>query len=299
MKQLAIIGPTASGKSDLALQLAQHHRAFILSIDSLSIYREIDIASAKPSVEELAAVTHFGIDALYPDEYFGVTVFFDLYRQAKAAAGSAGRNLIIVGGTSFYLKSLITGLSPTPDISPETRTEATKILTGPDAAYTLLYDADPTYMKQIERTDRYRIEKMLLLYLQSGQTPTDWFKTHPPIPIVTDLPIYEIDIERAILRERIVQRTHQMVAMGLIDEVAGLERTYGRSPNSMKAIGIVEVLDYLDGKIGKEAMIEQIVTHTAQLAKRQQTFNRNQFEDKRVLSPDEILKHASTFFEQQ
>jgi tRNA dimethylallyltransferase len=295
MKEIAIIGPTASGKSDLALELAQRHNAYILSIDSLSIYKEIDIASAKPSKEELALVKHFGINELFPDEYFGVTVFFDCYRQAKAAAESAGKNLVIVGGTSFYLKSLITGLSPTPDITPETEAKAAEIMQDTDAAYTLLYDADPAYMQQIERSDRYRIEKMLLLYLQSGMTPTEWFNTHPPVPVVNNLPIYEIDVDRAVLRERIALRTQKMVDMGLVDEVAELDRVYGRKPNSMKAIGIVEVLDYLDGYISKEEMIEQIITHTAQLAKRQQTFNRNQFTDKKVLSVDGILEDASAF----
>ncbi|MDX1295373.1 MAG: tRNA (adenosine(37)-N6)-dimethylallyltransferase MiaA [Sulfurimonadaceae bacterium] len=295
MKEIAIIGPTASGKSDLALELAQRHNAYILSIDSLSIYKEIDIASAKPSKEELVLVKHFGINELFPDEYFGVTVFFDCYRQAKAAAESAGKNLVIVGGTSFYLKSLITGLSPTPDITPETEAKAAEMMRDPDAAYTLLYDADPAYMQQIEHSDRYRIEKMLLLYLQSGQTPTEWFQTHPPVPVVENLPIYEIDVDRAVLRERIALRTQKMVDMGLVDEVAELDRVYGRKPNSMKAIGIVEVLDYLDGYISKEEMIEQIVTHTAQLAKRQQTFNRNQFTEKKVLGVEGILEDASAY----
>jgi tRNA dimethylallyltransferase len=295
MKEIAIIGPTASGKSDLALRLATAHNAYILSIDSLSIYREIDIASAKPSKEELALVRHFGIDELSPDEAFSVSLFFDSYRRAKEAAESDGKNLVIVGGTSFYLKSLITGLSPTPTISEETKQKADAIMSDQAAAYAMLQEADPGYMKQIEPTDRYRTEKMLHLYLQSGQTPTEWFRAHPPVPVAEDLPIYEIDVERALLRERIALRTRKMVEMGLIDEVATLERKYGRAPNSMKAIGIIEVLEYLDGFVSKEQMIENIVTHTAQLAKRQQTFNRNQFDDKKVLEPGDLYEDAADY----
>jgi tRNA dimethylallyltransferase len=295
MKELAIIGPTASGKSDLALALAQRHDAYILSIDSLSIYREIDIASAKPSKAELAAVRHFGIDELRPDEHFSVSLFFDCYRRAREAALKDGRDLVIVGGTSFYLKSLLTGLSPTPKISTETMQKAEELLRDQAQAYALLQRADPAYMAQIEPTDRYRTEKMLQLYLESGQTPTKWFAAHPPVPVIANLPIYEIAVERAVLRERITLRTQKMVEQGLIDEVAALERKYGRAPNSMKAIGIVEVLEYLDGIVTKEQMTGEIITHTAQLAKRQQTFNRNQFAGKMVLEPTALLEAASDY----
>ena len=295
MKELAIIGPTASGKSDLALQLAEAYNAYILSIDSLSVYREIDIASAKPSKEELARVRHFGIDLLLPDEAFSVTLFFDCYKQAKAAAARDGKNLVVVGGTSFYLKSLLDGLSPTPEISEATKRRADELLQDQNAAYALLQEADPEYMARIEPTDRYRTEKMLHLYLESGETPTKWFKAHSPVPVTEHLPIYEIAVDRSLLRERIALRTRKMLEMGLVDEVAELERKYGRAPNSMKAIGIVEVLEYLDGFVTKEEMIEDIVTHTAQLAKRQQTFNRNQFDDKRVLEPEALYGDAAAY----
>ncbi len=292
MKTIAIIGPTASGKSDLALKLALGHNAYILSTDSLSIYKEIDVASAKPSQDELDQVRHFGINRLYPNEHFSVSVFIDCYQEAKQTALKNGKNLIIVGGTGFYLKSLLSGLSPLPVISEATRTRSAIVLSDLSSAYALLYGKDPAYMQSIKPTDAYRIEKMLLLYLESGMIPSAWFEAHPPEPIITDIPLFEIDVERSVLRERIKTRTHKMVEAGLIDEVAGLELRYGRSPNSMKAIGIVEVLEYLDGFSTKEQMCEKIITHTAQLAKRQQTFNRNQFSDKRECSISEIYKEA-------
>ena len=296
MKQLAIIGPTASGKSDLALRLALEHNALILSIDSLSIYREIDIASAKPSPDELARVRHFGINELSPDEHFSVSTFISCYHRAVEAARNGGNNLIIVGGTGFYLKSLLTGLSPVPDISPQTREKAAKLLTNLPEAHALLHRADPEYMQNIEPGDGYRIEKMLHLYLETGQTPSQWFAEHPSQPVIPDIDLYEIDVERPVLRERIKARTRQMVDTGLVDEVAALEHKYARAPNSMKAIGIVEVLDYLDGKVSKEEMVEQIATHTAQLAKRQQTFNRHQFSRKKTLCAEAIYVEASRLF---
>jgi len=279
MKQIAIIGPTASGKSDLAIAIAKKIDAYILSIDSLSIYKEIDIVSAKPSKDELNEVKHFGIDEIYPDEHFSVDIFIKLYKDVVSTCKKEDKNLIIVGGTSFYLKSLLQGLSPLPKLSPETSLLVEKKMSNLQEAYELLKLQDHTYMNQISPNDRYRIEKALIIYEASKIIPTEWFKQNPPQPIIKDLKIYNIDVERDVLRERIKKRTNKMLEMGLIDEVAYLEQKYTRSPNSMGAIGIVEVLEYLDGKIDQDQMCELISTHTAQLAKRQQTFNKNQFDD--------------------
>jgi len=277
LKQLAIIGPTASGKSDLGIKIAKEVDAYILSIDSLSIYKEIDIVSAKPSKEELREVKHFGIDEIWPNEHFSVEIFIRLYKEVVQKCQEDGKNLIIVGGTSFYLKSLLDGLSPLPKITQETQKRVEKKLKNLTQVYEELLQKDPAYMQKIKANDRYRIEKALLIYEASGITPSEWFTTNPAKPIITNLPIYNIDVEREVLRERIAKRTQKMYDMGLIDEVCYLEQKYTRAPNSMKAIGIVEVLDYLDAKTDKEEMLGLITTHTAQLAKRQQTFNRSQF----------------------
>ncbi len=279
MKQLAIIGPTASGKSDLAIKIAIKTNAYILSIDSLSIYKEIDIVSAKPSRTELAAVKHFGIDEIYPDEYFSVDIFIDLYRNVVQKCKEDGKNLVIVGGTSFYLKSLMQGLSKLPKITQEIEKSVTQKLKNLNRCYEMLLEKDSVYMQNIDKNDSYRIEKAMLIYEASDKTPSEWFRDNPPKPIIEDLSIYNIDVSRDILRERIAQRTEKMLAMGLIDEVCYLEQKYTRLPNAMSSIGIVEVLEYLDGKVEKEEMLELISIHTAQLAKRQQTFNRTQFSD--------------------
>lgn len=277
MKHLAIIGSTASGKSNLALNLAQSHNAVILSIDSLSIYTGIDIASAKPSKAELNLVKHFGIDVLRPDETASVFTFINEYHRACTYAQEQHKNLIIVGGSSFYLKSMIDGLSPIPTITDTVREEASLLLMDTPEAHRLLASIDPITMANITATDRYRIEKMLHLHLETKLPPSQWFAMHPPQPIIRECPILNIDIERATLRERISVRTQLMLQEGLIDEVALCEQLYGRIPNSMKAIGMIETLDYLDGKCSKEELVQRISTHTAQLAKRQLTFNTHQF----------------------
>ena len=279
IQQLAIIGPTASGKSDLAIKIAQKMDAYILSIDSLSIYKEIDIVSAKPSKEELALVKHYGIDELYPNEYFSVEIFIQLYQEVLTACLRDKKNLIIVGGTSFYLKTLLDGLSPLPEITPSIQHAVNTQLKNLKTCYDKLHAIDSAYMQKIAPNDRYRIEKALLIYETSGVSPSEWFANNPPKPVITDLPIYNIEVSREVLRERITKRTQKMYEMGLIDEVCYLEQKYTRLPNAMSAIGIVEVLEYLDGKVGLDKMLQNITTHTAQLAKRQQTFNRTQFEN--------------------
>ena len=277
IKQLAIIGPTASGKSDLAIKIALKIDAYILSIDSLSIYKEIDIVSAKPSKIELDTIKHFGIDVLNPDEYFSVDIFMQLYKDVLKACERDSKNLVIVGGTSFYLKSLLQGLSPLPKIDDKVKELVKDKLDHLELAHEYLSDVDEEYMSNISLNDSYRIEKALLIYEASNIPPNAWFKKNPPKPIIKDLDIYNIDVDRDILRDRITKRTHKMLELGLIDEVCYLEQKYTRLPNSMGAIGIVEVLEYLDNKVTKEEMIQNISTHTAQLAKRQQTFNNTQF----------------------
>lgn len=278
MNQLAIIGPTASGKSDLAIKIALKTNAYILSIDSLSIYKEIDIVSAKPSKEELETVKHFGINVLDPDAYFSVDIFISLYKDVVKQCKEDGKNLVIVGGTSFYLKSLMQGLSSLPEITQEIKSKVSKLLKDLPASYKLLLQKDALYMKNIDKNDSYRIEKALLIYEASGLTPTEWFVKNPPQPVIEKMPIYNIDVSRELIRQRIQKRSERMLEMGLIDEVCALEHKYSRFPHAMKSIGIVEVLDFLDGKIEKSEMLELISIHTAQLAKRQQTFNKTQFE---------------------
>ena len=279
MKQLAIIGPTASGKSDLAISIAKKLNAYILSIDSLSIYKEIDIVSAKPTKDELAEVKHFGVDVLYPDEYFSVDIFISLYKDVVSTCQREGKNLIIVGGTSFYLKSLMQGLSPLPEITKDISRHVGSELKNLQEAYNLLYSRDKEYMKNISKNDKYRIEKALLIFRASNLIPSQWFKQNPPEPIIKELDIFNIEVDREVLRERISKRTHKMLNMGLIDEVCYLEQKYTRIPHAMNSIGIIEVLEYLDSKVSLDEMIQNISIHTAQLAKRQQTFNRTQFND--------------------
>ena len=278
-KQLAIIGPTASGKTSLAIRTAQRLDAYILSLDSLSVYKEIDIVSAKPTKEERGDIVHFGIDHLSPDEDFDVTLFTHLYKQVRQQCIKEQKNLVIVGGTSFYLKILLEGISQRPPLLERHKEQVSLWMQDLTSAYTMLNKIAPLHMQTIEPSDRYRIEKALEVYAVTGENPDRYFTTHPPKPVITEpLPLYEIVWEREKLRERIRQRTEAMLKSGLIDEIIMLERRYTRAPNCMKAIGIKETLMYLDGIYDKKTLTEKITINTGRLAKRQETFNRSQFE---------------------
>lgn len=278
-QQLAIIGSTASGKTSLAIRVAHKMNAHILSLDSLSIYKEIDIVSAKPSMEERDGIKHFGIDVLYPNEGFDVTTFIKLYHEVYTLCLQEKKSLVIVGGTSFYLKMLLEGISELPSISDTTKKETEAHLQDLQKTYTWLNSLDHDYMSNIASTDSYRIEKSLNIYLETTLTPTAYFQQYPPIATIKEpLPIYQIIWDKAPLRKRIALRTKLMLNDGLIDEICMLEKKYTRTPNCMKSIGIKETLAYLDGVYDKKMLVEKITTNTARLAKRQNTFNNSQFE---------------------
>ena len=273
MKEIAIIGSTASGKTALSLEIASKTNSIILSLDSLCVYKDIEIASAKPTLEERGNIIHFGIDEVFPNEEFDVIKFIELYKKSKEYAIKNDKNLIIVGGTGFYLKALIDGLS----LGIETKI---KLDITQEEAYELLYSIDKNYMQKIEKNDRYRIEKAYAIYKQTGLSPTSYFEKNPKIAAAKDLKIFEILWDKEELKNRISQRTKIMINSGIIDEVIFLEKKYTRAPNCMASIGIIETLEYLDGKLSKQELEEKISLNTAKLAKRQNTFNKGQFLDK-------------------
>ena len=297
-KQVAIIGPTASGKSGVAIEVAKRYDSIILSVDSLSLYREIDIASAKPTQEERGGITHFGIDLIYPDDYFSAELFADEYNRALDYAKDKKKSLILVGGSSFYLKALIDGLSKLPDFDDSIKCEVESIMSrGVEYAYMYLKDLDSEYASKIVSSDRYRIEKALLINLGSGMGVGRYFEMNPPQSKVADeIAIINIDTDRDILRERIELRTEKMLEDGLVDEVAYLEKRYSRDLTAMKAIGIREVLDYFDGKYSYNQMRDKIVTNTARLAKRQVTFNKSQFKKVENLRLDRVVEYIDRYF---
>lgn len=282
--QCAIIGPTACGKSALAVRIAQRIGGVILSVDSLSVYRLIDIASAKPTIQERGGIVHFGIDVLDVTEQFRVTTFLDLYKDVYAYALQHKTPLIIVGGTGFYLSILRKGLDPQPLADLELRQKIDRLTSDLDQAYALLRQHAPQIASTIQSTDRYRITKALERLFATPQEGV----SHPPL--APELKLYEIDIQRETLRQRIALRTANMLQQGLVDECALLEHRYGRKPHPLHAIGIAEVFDYFDGQLSYKDLANTISLHTGQLAKRQQTYNKTQFPDRISAQTDELYR---------
>ena len=277
MKQIAIIGATASGKTALSIEMAQKYDAYILSLDTLSIYKEVDIVSAKPTIDERAGIKHFGIDEIYLDESFSVIEFFKIYERAKQECEDKNKNLIIVGGSSFYLKSLINGLSSNLNISKEVREKSKEKLKNLSEAYSFIKEKDFEYSKKISQSDSYRIEKWYEIFLSQNIVPTKFFLINKKKSLINSIKVFNIELSKDKLRDRIKLRTNLMIKNGLIDEVYYLEKRYGRNHIAMRSIGLIETLKYLDGKLTIRELEEQITLHTIQLAKRQTTFNKSQF----------------------
>ncbi|WP_169763571.1 tRNA (adenosine(37)-N6)-dimethylallyltransferase MiaA [Campylobacter mucosalis] len=281
MRELAIIGTTASGKSAVAIELASEFNGVILSLDSLALYKHIDIASAKPSKSELWAVRHFGIDVIEPNDSFSVGAFFEIYKHSKEIAKKENKTLIITGGSGFYLKAMLSGLSP--DV-PKCDT--------PDNAqiYDLVTKIDPDFAIKVSQNDTYRLQKWFQIYKFCATKPSKWLKDNTKEPLIKSLEIYEILWDADELRERIKLRTDQMLDDGLIDEADWLFKRYGKELKPFSSIGLKECMEFFDGKIStKDELRELISTHTAQLAKRQRTFNRSQFDKTLVGSKEQIL----------
>jgi tRNA dimethylallyltransferase len=286
-KEFAIIGTTASGKSDLAFELAKEFGGVILSLDSLALYKEIDIASAKPNKEQLEAIKHFGVDEIYPDEEFSVGAFFEIYKNAKEFAHLQDCPLIITGGSGFYLKSMLSGLAPdVPKCEPNLSNEE---------IYELTVKIDPEFASKFSQNDSYRLEKWYQIYKFSSQIPSIWLRENTKESIIKGLAIFEILWDKDELRERIKKRTKSMLEAGLIDEAKFLFNKYKSEPKPLKSIGLKECKQFLDKEISKNELEELIATHTAQLAKRQRTFNRSQFEKKFVGDLNQIRSEILKF----
>ena len=280
MKEIAIIGPTASGKTNLALKIAKETDSIILSLDSLSVYKEIDIASAKPSKEQLEEVLHFGVNEVFSNEKFDVVNFFGIYKKAKEYALTNQKNIIICGGSGFYLKSLVDGISPNVNASNEDVLWVKQMLEDLPKSYELLQKIDLPYSSKIYANDKYRIEKALLIYKSTKLSPTEFFKQNPKIPLIKNLEIFEVFWPKDELRNRINVRTRNMFDEGLIDEVKFLVSKYGKNQIPFGSIGIKEVIDFFENKISLQECMNLVEIHTSQLAKKQRTFNNGQFKNK-------------------
>lgn len=277
-KLLVIIGPTAVGKSKLSLDLAQRLGGEIISADSMQVYRGMDIGTAKPSLQEQSLVGHHLIDLVEPDQAFNVADYISLAEKVLAQLQEKGSIPILSGGTGLYVDALLQGfLFPDAQADPHLRAELLERgKRDPQALYGELKAVDPTSAEKIHPNDLRRIVRALEVQRRTGK-PISVLKRKAAEAKRPYLPLYiGLTREREELYGRINRRVENMLAQGLVAEVARLLRIYPQQPTALQALGYKEITWYLQGSLELEAAVEILKRDTRRYAKRQLSwFRRN------------------------
>jgi tRNA dimethylallyltransferase len=271
IKLIVLGGPTGSGKSDLALKLAEEIGAEIVNADSMQVYRRLDIGTAKPSAADLARVPHHLIDILDPDQDFTAS---DFRREAAAAIADIerrGKRAIVVGGTGLYIRALLHGLVDSPTGDPELRRQFDDV-PGEELMRRLSL-VDPETAERLYPNDRVRLIRALEVYLQTGRPISAYRSEHAFSEANYDALKMAIRVEREELYRRTDLRVEKMLEAGLVEEVRSLLAAgYGRELKAMRSIGYKEVTAYLAGEMTLDEAVTLIKRDTRRYAKRQMTW---------------------------
>ncbi len=270
-------GPTASGKSKLAVELAKKVNGEIISADSMQIYKEMNIGTAKVNKEEMQGVQHYLVDFVSPDERYSVSNFKKDAEKAIEEILEKGKTPIVVGGTGLYIDSLIYGIEfQNEEVDLEYREKLNKIADekGLESLYKKAQEIDPEAMKKISINDRKRIIRVLEIYHKTGKTKTEQELQSRKNEVKYEYKVFAITMDREKLYERIEKRIDFMIEQGLIEEVKQILEKYHTFPTAMQGLGYKEVGEYLEGSCTKEEMIEKIKKETRHYAKRQLTWFR-------------------------
>jgi tRNA dimethylallyltransferase len=291
LNAILIAGPTASGKSHLALDLARRRGGVIVNADSMQVYAELRILSARPAPEDEAAVPHRLYGHVAAGERYSVGRWLVDVAAVLAETRQAGLLPIVVGGTGLYFKALTEGLATVPPIAPAVREywRFRGLAEPPEALHALLAVRDPEGAAAIRPSDRTRIVRALEVVEATGRPLREWQRmTTSPVPLIdaTSAERIVLDCDRALLHERIALRADRMVAAGALDEVRGLQQL-GLDPlmPAMKAIGVREFLAHFAGKLSIDEAIAAVKTETRRYARRQMTWFRNQMASWRFVPP--------------
>ena len=277
-KVIVIVGPTASGKTALSIELAKRINGEIVSCDSMQIYKDMDIGSAKPTYEERQGIKHYLIDVVRPDERFSVAEYKRQAEKAIEEILSKGKFPIVIGGTGLYADSLIYGIEY-PEIEyDEKYRKALEIQAKTEDGLKMLYNQakkiDEEAIKKISENDKKRIIRILEIYHQTGKTKTELEVESRKNEVKYNYVVFAINMERQVLYDRINRRVDIMIENGLIQEVENLLNKYKTFPTAMQGLGYKEVVQYLNKELTKEEMIEKIKQETRRYAKRQLTWFR-------------------------
>lgn len=282
-KVIVICGPTASGKTGLSIELAKKMDGEIISCDSMQIYKDMTIGTAKPTLEEMQGIKHYLIDFVSPDERYSVADFKEDAENAIKEVLEKGKVPIVVGGTGLYVDALVYNIQyPEIEIDLEYRKKLEERVEkeGVEKLYLEAQKIDKEAMEKISINDQKRIMRVLEIYHQTGKTKTELEAESRSIEPQYDYLIYGIDMNRENLYDRINMRVDIMLEQGLIEEVKLLLEKYKHFPTAMQGLGYKEVACYLKGLLTKDEMIEILKRETRRYAKRQLTWFRKNKEIK-------------------
>jgi len=292
---IAVVGPTASGKSALAMELGQRWAAEIVSCDSLQVYRGLDIGSAKPGAAERAAVPHHLVDVADPEDGFSAATWAAAAAAAIEAILARGRLPLVVGGTGLYLRALLHGLFEGPSRRPELRArlEALAARHGDARLHRLLQGTDPAAAARIPIRDRVRVVRALEVWFATGRPISEQQPAARPAIEGVEVLTLALSPPRERLREAVERRTAAMLEAGLLDEVAAL-LARGLPPDlrPLQAIGYREAVAVLRGELDRAELHGRIVTATLRYAKRQRTWFRHQARAEWFEDPRQALERA-------
>lgn len=278
-----LVGPTAAGKSRLALALAERYGVEIVSLDSMQVYARMDIGTAKPGVEERARVPHHMLDLVQPWERYDVQRYLRDLEPVQGDLDRRGRRALFVGGTGFYLMALTAGLfeGPPVDIELRRRIEARTREEGNPALHRELARIDPACAARIHVNDTKRLVRALEVYEQTGRPLSHWQKEWSSFalsgargPSRRPRRIAGLDLAVSELDRRIGERTRAMLAAGWVEEALGIRALGGFGPSAIQALGYRDVLDLADGRVDRETCAARIALATRQFARRQRTWYR-------------------------
>ena len=278
MKKPLIIltGPTAVGKTKASISLAKAIGGEIISADSMQVYKEMDIGSAKITTEEMQGVPHYLVDVLEPDEEFHVVRFQQMAKEAMEKIYANGHIPIVVGGTGFYIQALLYDIDFTEndgDTAFRTEMEAFALEHGAEALHEKLREIDPASADTIHANNVKRVIRALEFFHQTGKKISEHNEEERKKESPYDFVYFVLNDDRKNLYDRINLRVDLMVQSGLLNEVSALkEKGYTKDMVSMQGLGYKEVLDYLDGEISFEEAIYRIKRDTRHFAKRQITW---------------------------
>ena len=291
---IVICGPTASGKTSLSIELAKKINGEIVSADSMQIYKDMNIGSAKVTNEEMQGIKHYLIDCVLPDERYSVANYKADAKKAVEEILQKGKIPIVVGGTGLYIDALIYEIDYKDiplDEKYRKKLEEIKQTQGIEVLYNQALKIDPDAMKKISPNDYKRIARVLEIYNATGKTKTEQEKESRLNEVPYNYKVFAIDYNREKLYERINKRVDLMIEKGLIEEVKNLLKKYKKFPTSMQGLGYKEVKQYLDGELSKEEMIEKIKQESRRYAKRQFTWFRKNKQTIWLNGQDDINKN--------